>query len=313
MGNRSPQGSLSPPIIQPNISPHRNSQIRTSVYEEFVVLEHSNSVVELKARGFALDPINSNLFICNESAHCIRVFSSKFDRLFSFFGGKSHNLRYPWGICIKNNRVYVTEHYSSALSVFTLAGDRVSKCSFIHTKNAKTNLSFLNGLTVDESGDIYICDQSNHRIFVLTHSDYGHFEFARSTLIQPLDIKIHRDNIIILDMYVMPKKTAFADKMVLRVYSQQEELLKLILLDQLILVHFFDVTPNSNYVVSSLHAIKFVSKRGHILKSFDNKLNDGTTFLPGIVVNWHTMDVIGLSDGEGKPITFLKFRINDQS
>ena len=311
MGNHSPQGSFSPPIIRSNSSSKPNSKIQTSFYEDFVVLEQSNPVAELRTKGFSLDPINSNIYICDESAHSVRAFSYHFDRLFSFFGEKNLPLHYPWGICIRNNRAYITEHYSSALSVFTLEGERVTKCAFTHTKNPKTNLSFVGGLTVDESGDIYICDQSNHRIFVLTHSDNGHFEFARSTLTQPRDIKIHRDTIIVLDLYEVLKKSMFADKMVLKVYSKQEELLKLILLDHLQLVHFFDVTPNSNFVVSSLNAIRFVSKRGHTLKTFDNKLNFGTTFHPGVVVNWHTMDVIGLSDGKEKPLTFLKLKIND--
>ena len=91
------------------------------------------------------------------------------------------------------------------------------------------------------------------------------------------------------------RDTMFADTMVLKV-TQQEELLKLILLDHLQLVYFFDVTPNSNSVVSSLNAIRFVSKRGHTLKTFDNKVNFDTTFHSGVVVNWHKMDVIGLSD-----------------
>ena len=312
MGNRSPKGSLSPPIIPSNFSANQSSNIQTSFYEDFVVLEQSNSVVELNTKGFALDPISLDLYVCDESAHCIRVFSSNFNRLFSFSGMRNH-LHYPRGISIRNNRVFITEHYSSALSVFSLEGDRITKCIFIHTKNTMTNLSFISGLTVDESGDIYICDQSNHRIVVLTHDVCGHYEFARASLTQPLDIKIDRGNIIILDMLSAPKKAMYADGMVLRVYSRQEELLKIIMLDNLILVRFFDVTPKSNYVVSSLNAIKLVSKRGHVLKSFDNKSNFDITFHPGVVVNRQTTEVIGLSNEEGKPITFVKFRINDQS
>ena len=73
----------------------------------------------------------------------------------------------------------------------------------------------------------------------------------------PRDIKLHQDNVIVLDLFDELKKSVYADKMVLRVYSKKEELLKLIRLEHLSLIGFFDVTPNSNYVIGSFNCIRF--------------------------------------------------------
>ena len=56
-------------------------------------------------------------------------------------------LQDPWGICA--DRVFVTEHYIAAISVFTLEGNRISTCYFNHTKSiTKSNLSFPSGIAV---------------------------------------------------------------------------------------------------------------------------------------------------------------------
>ena len=308
MGNRSSNGSLSPPLIRTIDSPKRNSGIQASLYNDYVVLEPSQSVVDLRTKGFAIDPVSSNVYVCDESTHSVRVFSSKFDRLFTFTGASLH---YPWGICISNERVFVTEHYIAAISVFTLEGNKISTCSFNHTKSPKSNISFPSGIAVDEDGDIYICDESNHRIFVLTHDEYRYYEFARSSLKSPRDIKLYQDNIIVLDLLDELRKSMYADKMVLRVYSKKEELVKLISLENLSLVQFFDVTPNSNYVIGSLHCIKFVSKKGEVLKTYENKFDFSTVYQPGIALDYKTMDIVGLSLSEGKPLTFYRYRIKD--
>lgn len=308
MGNRSAKGSLSPPLIRTNNSPKRDAGIHARLYDDYVVLEQSHSVVDLRTKGIAIDPVSSNLYVCDESTHTVRVFSSKFDRLFAFTGVPLH---YPWGICISNDRVFVTEHYIAAISVFTLEGNRISTCSFNHTKSPKSNLSFPSGIAVGEDGDIYICDESNHRIFVLTHDEYRFYEFARSSLKSPRDIKLHQDNVIVLDLFDELKKSVYADKMVLRVYSKKEELLKLIRLEHLSLIGFFDVTPNSNYVIGSFNCIRFVSKKGEVLKTYENKFDLGTVYQPGIALDNKTMDIVGLSLSEGKPLTFYRYRIKD--
>ena len=308
MGNRSSKGSLSPPLIRTINSPKRYTGMQASLYDDYVVLERSQPVIDLKTKGFAIDPVSSNLYLCDESTHSARVFSSKFDSLFTFTGASLH---YPWGICISNERVFITEHYKASISVFTLEGNLISRCSFNYTKSPQSNLSFPSGIAVDEGGDIYICDQSNHRIFVLTHDEYRYYELARSSLKSPRDIKLYQDNVIVLDLLNELKKSMHADKMVLRVYSKKGELLKLISLENLSLVQFFDVTPKSNYVIGSLYCIKFISKRGEVLKTYENKFDYDTRYQPGIALDNKTMDIVGLSLSEGKPLTFYRYRIKD--
>ncbi|KAI6649355.1 E3 ubiquitin-protein ligase TRIM71-like [Oopsacas minuta] len=309
MGNRSSKGSLRPLLIRTTNSPIRDYRIESNLHEDYVVLELStSSIMQFSSKGFALHSLTSNTYVCDETNRCIRVFSSEFHCLFIFPVTKS--LHHPFGICVANDRVYITEYYEYAISVFTLEGERITKCSFGYTNNPKTNIAFPSGITVDDEGNIYICDGFNHRIFILTHYDSGYCEFARSNLTQPRDIKLHKDTIIVLDV-LHQHKSVYADIMGLKIFSQQEELLKEIELD-LNSIQFFDVTPNSNYIICSSHYIKLISNNGEVLETFEKNIEISNTFHPGIVFDKKPMEIVGLCSSSGKPVSLFRFRIKDQ-
>ncbi|KAI6649354.1 E3 ubiquitin-protein ligase TRIM71-like [Oopsacas minuta] len=308
MGNRSSKGSLRPLLISTGNSPIRDCRIESNLHEDYVVLELStSSIMQFSSKGFALHSLTSNTYVCDETNRCIRVFSSEFHCLFIFPVTKS--LHHPFGICVANDRVYITEHYEYAVSVFTLEGERITKCSFRNTNNPKTFKGLICGITVDDEGNIYICDVSNHRIFILTHYETGYCEFARSNLRQPRDIKLYKDTIIVLDV-LQPHTGACTEIMGLKIFSQQEELLKEIKLD-LNSIQFFAVTPNSNYLTCSLYYIKLISKRGKVLKTFENNFDVYNTFHPGIVFDTKTMEMVGLCSSKGRPVSLFRFRIKE--
>ncbi|KAI6650885.1 Tripartite motif-containing protein 3 [Oopsacas minuta] len=56
------------------------------------------------------------------------------------------------------------------------------------------------GMTIDESnGDVYICDNSNNRIQILSDNLHYKSQFGKDILTEPLGIKLNRNNIFILD------------------------------------------------------------------------------------------------------------------
>ena len=55
-------------------------------------------------------------------------------------------------------------------------------------------------LTIDESnGDIYICDNNNNRIQILSKEFSFKFQFGNDTLKHPLDVKLSKEYILVLD------------------------------------------------------------------------------------------------------------------
>ena len=56
------------------------------------------------------------------------------------------------------------------------------------------------GLTINESnGDIYICDLNNNRIQILNQVFIFKFQFGKDTLKSPLDVKLSKEYIFVLD------------------------------------------------------------------------------------------------------------------
>ena len=245
-------------------------------------------------KGVVIDPITSNLYVCDVFSGITKVFS--YDLLFTFADA---SLGRPRGICISHDKVFITDMYASVICVFTLEGYIVSKY-FITSK--KSYLSLSRSVAVDRNGDIYTCDEGN-RILVLTHDGCKHFYFARSSLKSPRDVKLHQDNVIVLDTF-NPTGTFMNHLLWLKVYSKNEELLKVTQVDD-VNCQSFDVTSNSNYLISSVSQIYFVSKNGKVLKKL------GTDNIPKnmnqsrIVLDNKTKESIGLHIYQGNMLWFV--------
>ena len=269
-------------------------------------------VNKFRTVGIAIDSLTSNLYVCDHTydrvtstflSFDIRVFSSDFKHLFTF----SHTtLYYPWGICISNNRVFVTEYcyYKNECSVFTLEGNIISKFKTPWNSYWATP----SGIAVYTDGDMYLCDEPNHSIFILTHD--GYYRFAQSNIKRPRDVKINNNRVIVLDQ-LDGQQDVLCEYMVLSVFSKNEELLSLIPLGDLCLVKFFQVTPDSNFLLSSLHHIMYVSYKGDVLERFDGDIYSQIRYQPGIVLDNKKMEIVGLLHSEGKPLSFYRYQIKD--
>ena len=252
-------------------------------------------------KGLAIDPATSNLYMC--LLFGIKVFSSNFDYLFSLTSLSLHN---AWGICIAHDKMFITEHIKSVIYVYTLEGDLISEYPISTPK--KWFLSFPLGVAVDKDGNIYTCVNWCHgdKIIVLTHDDEcSHYYFAPSSLKSPRDVKLYQGKVIVLDNI----ERGIVE---LKVYSKMEELLNVIRVEDVYGVYFFDVTPNSNYVISCMNRIIFVSRNGQVLESFRvfffflKYMYD-----PGIVLDNKKMEIVVLHHFEGGLLRFSRYPIKD--
>ena len=228
-----------------------------------IVVEGRHSPDQFRTKGLTIDPVTSNLYVCDDLLVSIKVFSSNFDLLFTF---TIPSLQKAGGICISHDKVFITDRINPIISVFTLQGVIISKYSFSTKK--KWYQSSPSGIAVDKDGDIYTCDCWHwaNKITVLTHDDEcRHHYFAPSSLKSPRDVKLCQDKVIVLDsledIINICRRTVE-----LKVYSKMKVLLNVIRVEDVYGDLFFDVTQNSNYVISSTGKIVFVSKNGKVLR-----------------------------------------------
>ena len=110
-------------------------------------------------RGISSDE-HGNLYVCDHTKACVLVFSraGKFVRSFS----SSSKLKFPFGVCVSGQYVYVSDKNDHSLHIFTTVGDRVAKIG----KQGQGNGDFSNpwDVCVDKDGFVYVCDRSNNRI-----------------------------------------------------------------------------------------------------------------------------------------------------
>ena len=68
--------------------------------------------------GLTIDPTSHYLYICDEGNNRVQVFNKSFEYIFQF----SEMIDVPLGICIKHNKVYVTQLRSNLLTVYSTDG-----------------------------------------------------------------------------------------------------------------------------------------------------------------------------------------------
>ena len=99
---------------------------------------------------------HGNLYVSGSSS-LIRVFSSSGQFLRSF-GGKELNR--PYGLCVYQEYVYVTDCLNNTMVAYTTEGEHVTT---FNKRGFKSPL----GVCADENGFIHICDSGNKRIVVM--------------------------------------------------------------------------------------------------------------------------------------------------
>ena len=107
---------------------------------------------------------HGNLYVTDWSKSMIRVFSNDGVHLRSF-GCDSNGvkrLKYPHGICVSGQYVYVSNELGHDVSVFTTAGHYVT--SFGQGDHKEGEFRYLHGICIDQHAIVYVCDCFNNRV-----------------------------------------------------------------------------------------------------------------------------------------------------
>ena len=147
--------------------------------------------------GVTVDHNTGNIYVADHWNNCVKVFDNTAKYLLKFRDGKGEGKRsHPRGLLIRGNKVFVSHNH--CILVYQLDGKFVS--SIGSKGSGELQFNFPWGLSTDEyNNDIYICDNGNNRIQIISENLQFKSQFGKDTLHCPCDIKHYKDNIFILD------------------------------------------------------------------------------------------------------------------
>ena len=109
--------------------------------------------------GISIDPVTNYSYICDQGWNRIQVFNKSFEFIFLF----NESMAGPSGICIKENKVYVTQYMACCMNIYSTKGDMIGSVG----KKGNKELEFDSPAGLDVSTEmnrIYIAEHENYRV-----------------------------------------------------------------------------------------------------------------------------------------------------
>ena len=208
--------------------------------------------------GISIDRIKNDVFIADKNNCRIQVLTTIGEYLRSF--GTDH-LTEPFGICVSQDGVFVTDVATECLLRFSLAGQFINK-----TGSRGTTPGCFNGIRglCYEAGLVYVCDYSVQRIQVFDINLKFVKQFGYGEMKLPIDIAIYSDTL----------HTLSRDQNTIYCYNRDGTYLKKIELtgqeQQMTSALFFTIDKKGNFIITdhSNNEIRIFSPNGvlkHIL------------------------------------------------
>ena len=150
-----------------------------------------------KPLGVTVDHNTGHIYVADLHNKCVKVFDNTAKYVFKFGdSGGEGKMDDPIGLVICCDKVLITQR--SNILVYQLDGKFVTRIGNEGSGDLQFNYPF--GLATDESNnDIYICDYRNNRVQIISQNFQYKSQFGKDILYHPLDIKLYRDSIFIID------------------------------------------------------------------------------------------------------------------
>ena len=184
--------SIFPPHVKPVVPDYKTKQLPTAYCCKKSSKQKSPG--ELNNPGcLAIHFKTGNIYIADKGSHRVQVFSCNGDYLMF-----SEEINEPVGICISQNKVFVTQFRGNCINMYELEGKLIKSVGSEGNGEAQFKHPF--GLDVsDRNNNIYVCDCDNHRIQILTEELKYHSMLGIDLLKYPCDVKVTRDRVLVLD------------------------------------------------------------------------------------------------------------------
>ena len=200
-----------------------------------------------------------NIYIADSINHRVQVFSCNGVYLFMF----SEKMNAPLGICISQNKVFVSQFLGCCINMYELEGKLVKSVG--SEGIGETHFKKPYGLDVsDRNSNIYVCDWHNHRIQILTKELKYHSMLGVGLLKYPSDVKVTRDRVLVLAvtdpcMFVFNSDHVLTNRLISRGYGGQTNL-----------PFCFDIDRGYNIIMSDHdnHCVYVFNQKGELIHKF---------------------------------------------
>ena len=180
-----------PPDVKPVVPDYKAKQLPTA---------YCCKSSQQRAPGEMNDPrciavhyATGNIYIADFGNHRMQVLSCKGEYLFTF----NENMNRPFGICITNDRVLVTQYDGCCVNAYELDGKLIKSVGSKGRGDAQ--FGNLLGLAVsDRTHNVYICDCPNHRVQIFTEDLKFLSMLWVVSLHHPVDVKVTWDRVLVL-------------------------------------------------------------------------------------------------------------------
>ena len=201
---------------------------------------------------------NNRIFVADGSHARISVFSERGEFLTCF---SLQDMRYPYGIAIHGDNLYVTDREVHSIfhfkieTNFPLVAKRGTKGRIVGKFNYPRNLA------VSNNGDVYVADDGNCRVQILNSSLLHPRTLTQQRIESLRDIKLTADEVYVLCL----------DIPCIHVFSHAGERLRSLVLSgflmQVTYPLFFCLDSAENIIISDWesHRIKIFTKEGNLL------------------------------------------------
>ena len=219
--------------------------------------EGSSPGVFLYPRGIAINPENNDIYICDAGNNRIQVYNKSFEFVFQF----SNKMNVPNGICIKQNKIYVTQFDSHCLNVYSAEGKYLNSVGVKGKEELQFDLP--GGLDVStDKNRIYIAELDNNRVQCLNLN--LKFNSFIEDIYCALDIKLTSDEIIVLSLR----------NLCVTLYTYSHQLIREIIPtgegNQVLLPTFLTLDSSSNILITDFeaHCVCVYSFGGELIHRF---------------------------------------------
>ena len=250
--------SIFPPHVKPVVPDYKTKQLPTAYCCKKSSEQKSPGELNNPC-GIAIHYKTGNVYIANTDNHRVQVFSCNGDYLFMF----SEKMNGPIGICVSQNKVFVTQYNTHRINMYELEGKLIKSVGSYGNGEVQFNNPRCLDVS-DRTNNIYVCDCDNDRIQILTEELKYHSMLGMDLLRRPLDVKVTRDRVLVLDnsdpcMFVFDSDHVLTNRLITRGVGKQTSN-----------PHCFDIDREYNIIMSDCdyHCVYVFNQEGEQIHKF---------------------------------------------